>query len=85
MGVVFALQALPSTQLIAAAWLAACLAHPAPWRGALPASEGDGTARVGVQFCILPSWPSGPSPLPSPLWASAIPWASPPSHRGGSG
>lgn len=78
--VVFALQgclqlALPSTQLIAAAWLAACPAHPAPWHGALPAGEGNGTAGVGVQLCILPSWPSGPSPLrsPLPLRVSAVP------------
>lgn len=29
--------------------------------------EGNGAAGVGVQLCILPSWPSGPSPaIPSP-------------------
>lgn len=70
--VVFVLQgclqlALPSTQLIAAAWLGACLAHTGPWHGALPVGEGNGTAGMRVQLCILRSRPSGPSPLPAPL------------------
>lgn len=63
--VVFALQgclqlALPSTQLIAAAWLAACPAHPAPWHGALPVGEGNGTAGWGSSSAFSPLGPQAP-------------------------
>lgn len=50
-------QALPSTQLIAAAWLAACLAHIATWHEASPGggrAGKDGAPGAGFRLCILP-------------------------------
>lgn len=60
--------ALPSTQLRAAAWLAACLAHCGPWHEALRGggrAAGDGAAEAGVRLGVSLLRPVAPSqPLP---------------------
>lgn len=82
MGVVFALQgrrqlALPSTYLIAAAWMAASPAHFGPWHVALPRGGRAGLGQRGWGPAQRSS-PTGlgPRPHPQPLSrVSAVPAA----------